>query len=152
MPKVGRPINRYDFPQAMHQTSQHPRRRVTPASHCTTDNQPNRSTYPKTKPGLADGMAQCPDATDHRAATTLRRNAPRSTRPRAAPPRPQQHNARITLTCPVTHRPTPSRRGPHSTNPITTTTHTHSLHPKTPMQANVTLSGQAAHLQPIRSS
>ena len=93
-----------------------------------------------------------PRRPDHRAVTTLLRNTPRSTRPRAAPPRPQQHSARVTLTCPLPHHPTPSRRGPHSTNPITTVTHTHSPRPKTPMQANLTPPGQAAHLQPIRPS
>ena len=73
--RSGTPINSYDFPQAMHPTSQHHHRRVTAASHCTTDNQPNTSTYPETKPGHADDRARCPDAR-----TTVRRSLYAGTR------------------------------------------------------------------------
>ena len=46
----------------MHPTSQHPHKLVATASHRTTSNQPNRSTYQGTKPGHADDRAPCPDA------------------------------------------------------------------------------------------
>ena len=130
-----------------------PHRRVTAASHCTTASQPNRSTYPEIKPEHTDDRARCPDAqTTHRAMTTLRRSTPRSAGPRAAPPRPTQRSARVAPVYPLTHRRTPSGRGPHSTNPITTTIHMHSPHPKTPTQANLTPPRQAAHLQSMRTS
>ena len=60
--RLGTRINSYDFPQAMHPTSQHPHKRVATASHRTTDNQPNSSAYPETKPGHASGRVPCPDA------------------------------------------------------------------------------------------
>ena len=59
--RSGAHINSYDFPQAVHPISQHPRKRVTTAAHCTTNNQPNRSTHPETEPGHADDRAPCRD-------------------------------------------------------------------------------------------
>ena len=145
------PVNSYDLPRAMHPTSQHPHRRGTAASHCTTDKQPNRSTYPDAKTGHAEATC-CPDA--H---TTAPRPPYAGTRhDRPGPGRhhrsPSQHDARIALIYPLTHSPTSSRRGPHSANPITTTTHTHSPHPKTPTQASLPPTGREAHLQSMRLS
>ena len=86
-----------------------------------TTNQTDRHTR---KPNLGRRRQDMPlRRPDHRTTTTLRRNTPRSAGPRAAPPRPPQHSARIALMYPLMHRPTPSRRRRHSTNPITSTTH-----------------------------
>ena len=131
---------------------QHPHRRIAASSHSTTDNQPNRSTYPETRPVDTDDRAHYPDAR-----ITMRQPPYAGTHrgqqgPRAAPPPPPQHKARITLICPLPHRPTPPQRGLHSANPSTTTTHTHSPHPKTATQANLTPPGQAVHLQSMRPS
>ena len=146
-------INHYDFPQAVHPTSQYPHKRVTTASHCTTDSQPNRSTYPGTKRGHghADDRPSCPNDRS----TVLQPPYAGRQHGQQGPGRHQRgpsNTARITPTCPPTHRPTPSRRGSHSANPITTTTYTHSPRLKTPTQANLTPPGQTAYLQPIRPS
>ena len=150
--RSGAHTNSYVFPQAMYPTSQHPHKLVSTASHCTTDKQPNRSTYPETTPGDADDRALCRDAQ-----TTVGQSPYAGTHHgQQVPGRYHrglpEHNARIALTRPLTHRPTLSRRGPHSANPSTTTTHTHFPRPKTPMQASLTPPGQAAHSQPIRPS
>ena len=67
----------------------------------------------------------------------------------AAPPRRTQHSARVTPIYRLTPRPTPSKRGPHPANLIATTTPTCSPHPKASTKANLSVRGQAAHLQPI---
>ena len=147
----GAHISSYGFPQAMRPASQHPHRRVTTASYCTTDNQPKDRYTRKPNPGTPTTGYTAPTPTpsrdDHptQEHTTVDR-APGGTI--AAP----QHSARTTLRYPLTHRPTPSWRGPHSMNPITTTTHTDSPHPKTSMQANLTPPGQAAHLRYMHTS
>ena len=135
----------------MHPTSQHSHKRVATASHCTTDKQPNRSTYPEAKPDHADDRAVCPDS------QTTVRQLPYLGTHRGQPGPGRRHRgpsstARIILTCPLTHRSTLSRRGPHSANPTTSTTHTHSPRPKTPMQTNLTPPGQAAQLPSMRTS
>ena len=52
--RLGAHINSYEFPRAMHPTSQHAHKLVATASQCTTSNQSNRSIYPGTKPGHAE--------------------------------------------------------------------------------------------------
>ena len=145
-------VSSYGFPRAMHPTSQHPPQ----ASHSSLTPRHGQPTKRIDLPGSQTRAHRRQNTLlrrpDHHAATTLRRNRPRWTGPRAAPPRPTQHSARVAPIYPLAHRPTPSRRGPHPTNPITTTTHTHSPHPKTSTSANLTPPGQAAHLQPIRPS
>ena len=55
-------INNYEFPQAMRPTPQHPHRRGPASSRSTTENQPNRSTYPEAKLMHNNDRAHCPDA------------------------------------------------------------------------------------------
>ena len=136
----------------MHPTSQHPPQ----AGHSSLTphhGQPTkRIDIPESQTRAHLRLNTLPRRPDHRAATTLRRNTPRSTGPRAAPPQPTQYSARVAPLYPLTHLPPPSRRGPYPTNPITTTTHTHSPHPKNSTPAKLAPPGQAAHLQPIRPS
>ena len=152
MPKVERPVNSYGFPRAMGPTPQQtPQRRVPTSSHIPTDNRPNRSTDPGAKLAHAADRAHCSDAR-----TTVRQPPNAGThRGQQGPGRnrhsPPQRTARIKLIYPLTHRPTPSRPGPHSANPITTTTQAHSPHPKASTSAKLTPPGQAAHLQSIRT-
>ena len=92
-------INSYGFLRAMRPTPQQPpHRRVPTPSHSTTDNRPNRSTYPEAKPVHIADRAHCSDVR-----TTVRQppdaGTPRSTGPRAAPPQPpathRAHHAHI---------------------------------------------------------
>ena len=152
MPKVERPSQELRF-SAVHAPNPSAclHRRVPTSSQSTTDNGPNRSTGPGAQPVHADDRAHCSDAR-----TTVRQPPDAGTRHgRQGPGRhhrsPPQRTARIRLRKPLTHRPTPSRRGPHSVQPIITATHAQSPHPKTPTQANLTPPSQAAHLQSIRT-
>ena len=117
-------INSYGFQRAMHPTPQQPHRRVPTSPHSTTDDRPNRSTDPGAKLAHTNDRAHCSDAR-----TTVRQAPYAGTyHGRQGPGRhhhsPPQRTARITLIYPLTHRPTPSRRGHHSVNPITTHTRT----------------------------
>ena len=150
MPKVERQRQRLRF-SAGHapNPSATPHRPVPTSLHSTTDNQPNRSTDPKTKPVHTDDRAHCSDAR-----ITVRqppyagahhgRQGGTTTAPRNTP--------RASRSCPLKHIAKISRRGPHSKNPITTTAHTHSPHLKTSTPAKLIAPDQAAHLQSIRAS
>ena len=136
----------------MRPTSQHPQRRVPTSSRSTTGNHPNGSTYPETKPVHTDDST-LPRRPGHRATTTLRRNTPGSTGPRAAPTRP-----------PATHRAhhahIPSNASPNSVTTwlsfheshLPPHADTHSPHSKVPTQAKLTTPDQAVHLQYVRTS
>ena len=148
--RLGAHINTYDFPQAMHPTSQHPHKLVATASHRTTNNQPNRSAYPGTKPGHADDRAHCPDAQ-----TTVRR-----------PPYAGTHHGR--------QGPGQHHRGPRNTacasrsytlQRIAQLRHDEALTPRIPslpphtrtprarrLRCEQTTPPGQAHLQPIRHS
>ena len=147
MPKVERPFQQLRF-SAGHapNPSATPDRRIPTSSHSTTDNRANRSTDPGAKPMHTADRAPYSDAR-----TTMRQPPDaRTHHDRQGPGQhrhsPPQHNARLTLIYPLTRRPTPSQRGPHSANAITTATHTHSPHPKTSTQAKLSPPGPSGAL------
>ena len=131
---------------------QPPDKGVKTSSHGTTDSRPNRLTDPGAKLVHAGDRAHRCDAR-----TSVRQSPEAGThQDRQGPGRHHhsfpQRTACMTLIYPLTHHAAPSRCGAHCVNPVTTSTRTHSPHPKISTPAQLARRSQAAHLQSVRTS